>query len=256
MIQLNELIKYTDDLLEIDNFRDYCPNGLQVEGNKELQVLISGVTASAALIDAAIENNADAILVHHGYFWKGDDSRIIGVKRDRLKKLVSANISLIAYHLPLDAHPIYGNNVQLAKILSLTIRGSFGSGNGPGNGPDIGLHGELAAPMSGEEFSGLITAQLNRPPMYIAGSKSRIKTIGWCSGSAQSYIEHAASMGLDAYLTGEVSEQTVHIARETGTHFFAAGHHATERYGVKALGEHLAERFEIKHTNIDIDNPV
>lgn len=252
MPQLVELVEYTNNLLEIDTFRDYCPNGLQVEGKPDILNLVSGVTASAALIDAAIDSQADAILVHHGYMWKGEDSRIIGIKKNRLKKLLDNDISLIAYHLPLDAHAIYGNNVQLAQILSLSVKGSFG--NGPG--PELALHGELTAPMSGHEFSGLIAAQLARTPMHVAGGNKLIKTIGWCSGSAQSYIEQAVNLGLDAYLTGEVSEQTVHIARESGLHFFSAGHHATERYGVRALGMHLAEKFELNHEFIDIDNPV
>lgn len=252
MVQITELVKYTDNLLEIGKFNDYCPNGLQVQGSNEINVLITGVTASAALLDAAIEKQADAILVHHGYFWKNEDMRIIGIKRRRLHTLLSAEINLLAYHLPLDAHAIYGNNVQLAQLLRLTPHGLFGGGNGP----DIAMYGELAASMTGEEFAGNVHAQLGRPPVHIASSKNRIKTIGWCTGSAQSYIEKAVELGLDAYLSGEISEQTVHIARESQTHFFAAGHHATERYGVKALGQHLAEKFDFEHEFIDIDNPV
>ncbi len=252
MVQITELVNYTNNLLEIGNFKDYCPNGLQVEGSSEINVLITGVTASSALLDAAIEKQADAILVHHGYFWKNEDMRVIGIKQRRLHKLLTAGINLIAYHLPLDAHMIYGNNVQLGQLLRLTSQGLFGDGNGP----DIAMHGELAASMTAEEFAGYVHAQLGRPPIHIAGGKNRIKTIGWCTGSAQSYIEKAAELGLDAYLSGEISEQTVHIARESETHFFAAGHHATERYGVKALGNHLAEKFDLEHEFIDIDNPV
>lgn len=252
MVQLNELVDYSNRLLETEKFNDYCPNGLQVEGNAEVLNLVSGVTACAALIDAAIEHNANALLVHHGYMWKGEDNRITGIRHTRLKKLLDNNISLIAYHLPLDAHPIYGNNIQLAQKLSLSVKGTFSTGPGP----DIAFHGELAAPMSGHEFSGVITAQLGRTPMHIKGNNRPIKTIGWCTGSAQSYIEQAVSLGLDAYLTGEVSEQTVHVAREAGIHFFSAGHHATERYGARALGTHLAEKFELTHEFIDIDNPV
>jgi dinuclear metal center YbgI/SA1388 family protein len=252
MAQVSELVNYTNNLLEIGKFKDYCPNGLQVEGSNEVNLLVSGVTACAALLDVAIEKQADAILVHHGYFWKNEDTRITGIKRHRLQKILASNINLIAYHLPLDAHTIYGNNAQLGQILGLTSRGLFGNGGGI----DIAMRGELAATMSGEEFAGYINAQLCRPPIHIAGSKKRIKTIGWCTGSAQSYIEKAAELGLDAYLSGEISEQTVHIARESGTHFFAAGHHATERYGVKALGRHLSEKFDLEHEFIDIDNPV
>jgi len=252
MVQITELVSYTDNLLEISKFKDYCPNGLQVEGCHEINSIISGVTASAALLDVAIEKEVDAIIVHHGYFWKNEDMRIIGIKRNRLQKLLSAEINLIAYHLPLDAHPIYGNNVQLGQILGLTTRGLFGNGQGT----DLAMYGELAAPMSAEEFSGYINAQLGRPPLHIAGNRKHIKTIGWCTGGAQSYIDNAAQLGLDAYLSGEISEQTVHIARESGTHFFAAGHHATERYGVKALGSHLADKFNLEYEFVDIDNPV
>jgi len=252
MVEISELVKYTNNLLEADKFRDYCPNGLQIEGRHEINNLISGVTASSALIDAAIDKDADAILVHHGYFWNGENACITGIKKNRIKKLINAEINLVAYHLPLDAHAIYGNNVQLALVLSLTTRGTFNTGSGP----DIGMYGELTAPMSGKEFSGFITAQLGRTPTHIPGDKKLIRTIGWCTGGAQQYIDNAVSLGLDAYLTGEVSEQTVHIARESGTHFFAAGHHATERYGAKALGGHLSEKFSLEHEFIDIDNPV
>ena len=252
MVETTEMVNYANNLLEAGKFQDYCPNGLQIEGRAEINSLVSGVTASAALIDAAIDKEADAILVHHGYFWKGEDACITGIKKNRIKKLLAAEINLITYHLPLDAHAIYGNNVQLAQVLSLTTRGTFSTGPGP----DIGMYGELTAPMSGKEFSGFISAQLGRTPTHIPGNKKLIRTIGWCTGGAQQYIDNAVSLGLDAYLTGEVSEQTVHVARESGTHFFAAGHHATERYGVKALGEHLSEKFDLEHEFIDIDNPV
>ena len=251
MISLNELVTYTNQLLDIDAFRDYGPNGLQVEGRGDVQKLVTGVTASQALIDAAIGADADAILVHHGYFWKGEDPCIVGIKKQRIARLLDAGVSLLAYHLPLDAHPELGNNVCLARELSLSIKGTFGTGPGP----DIAFYGELSKPMSGEQLVNLISECLGREPLHVAGQKQTIKTIGWCSGGAQDMIELAAKQGYDAYLTGEVSEQTVHIARETGIHFYAAGHHATERYGAPALGAHLASQFGLSHQYIEIDNP-
>jgi len=252
MVQINELLEYSNNMLEISNFKDYCPNGLQVEGRREINSLITGVTASAALLDAAIEKQTDAILVHHGYFWKNGDMRIIGMKKNRLHKLLTTDTNLIAYHLPLDAHTLYGNNVQLGQLLGITAQGSFGEDGEPG----LALYGELATPMIAKKFADHINAQLNRPPLHIECSKKQISKIGWCTGGAQHYIEQAVELGLDAYISGEISEQTVHIARESATHYFAAGHHATERYGVQALGKHLAEKFGLTHEFIDIDNPV
>jgi dinuclear metal center YbgI/SA1388 family protein len=252
MISLNELVSYTNSLLDINAFRDYGPNGLQVEGRSEIKILVSGVTASQALIDAAIDAGADAILVHHGYFWKGEDPCITGIKKQRIARLLDADVSLLAYHLPLDAHPELGNNACLAKELGFSVKGTFGTGSGP----DIAFHGELAKPLSGEKLAGLLAERLGREPLHIPGQAGTVKTIGWCSGGAQGMIELAANQGFDAYLTGEVSEQTVHIARETGIHFYAAGHHATERYGAPALGEHLAKQFDLAHQFIEIDNPV
>lgn len=252
MVGLIELVEYTNELLEIDQFQDYCPNGLQVEGRPEVEMLISGVTASQALVNAAVEAGAHALLVHHGYFWNGEDSRIIGMKRKRLGRLLAADISLLAYHLPLDAHPEYGNNRQLAKVLQFQVNGGLVQTGSK----DIGLHGSLDTPMPAGEFIGYLSARLGREPLHIPGSADQIKTIAWCTGAAQNYIEAAADLKLDAFLSGEASEQTVHVARERGIHFFAAGHHATERYGVCALGDHLAAHFGLNHRFIDIDNPV
>jgi dinuclear metal center YbgI/SA1388 family protein len=252
MANLNEIIQYTNEFLACSNFHDYCPNGLQVEGRHEVKLLVTGVTASLALIDSAIEKGADAIMVHHGYFWKGEPAAITGMKRRRLKRLLDADVSLLAYHLPLDAHPKYGNNIQLARQLNVQVTGGFGSGSGP----DIGMYGRLASPLSPEAFANHIKDVLGRTPFVISGEKPVIEKLAWCTGAAQGYIEQAVSLGVDAYLTGEVSEQTVHVARECGIHFFAAGHHATERYGVKALGDHLAQQFALSHEFIDIDNPV
>ncbi|MDH5435119.1 MAG: Nif3-like dinuclear metal center hexameric protein [Gammaproteobacteria bacterium] len=251
MTSLNEIVSYTNSLLDINAFRDYGPNGLQIEGRPEIKTLVSGVTASQALIEAAVDAGADALLVHHGYFWKGEDPCIVGIKKQRIARLLDTGMSLLAYHLPLDAHPELGNNVCLAKELGFLIKGTFGTGVGP----DIAFHGELAKPLSGNQLIDLLTKRLGREPLHIAGHSDAIKTIGWCSGGAQGMIELAAKQGFDAYLTGEVSEQTVHIARETGIHFYAAGHHATERYGAPALGEHLAKQFGLSHKFIEIDNP-
>jgi dinuclear metal center YbgI/SA1388 family protein len=251
MVKLTELIRHCDDLLETDRFNDYCPNGLQVEGRDSVDNIVSGVTASQALIDRAIEQKADAILVHHGYFWKGEDARIVGMKRRRIEALLGAGISLIAYHLPLDAHPVLGNNARLGQKLGISVEGQFGPGQ-----PPIGLYGSLASPMPVVDFLTLIEAQLERTPLHIPGDLKQIQRLAWCTGGAQSYIEHAVELGVDLFLSGEISEQTTHIARETGIHYVAAGHHATERYGVQALGEYLADHFGINHIYVDIDNPV
>ncbi len=251
MVQLKDLLSYSNNVLEIERFNDYCPNGLQIEGKTEIKKIISGVTASQALIDAAIKEKADVLLVHHGYFWKGEDARIIGLKYKRVRSLIEAGINLLAYHLPLDAHPLYGNNAKLAEILDLNIAGSFPSGSDA-----VGMYGTLKSPMSADDFSQKISVTLERPPLHIGENSEQIHTLAWCSGAAQNYIEEAAKLGVDAYLTGEISEQTVHIAREYGLHFYAAGHHATERYGVKVFGEHLASHFDLNHQFIDIPNPV
>ena len=252
MVLMHELVIYINELLDIELFKDYCPNGLQVEGRPEVHTLISGVTASQALLQAAIATGADAILVHHGYFWKSENPCITGIKRRRLGALLASDISLLAYHLPLDAHPVYGNNAQLGKLLGVNVQGHFGLEQGPA----IGLHGSLTTAMAVADFKQHLEHTLNRVPLHESGATSQIRTLAWCTGAAQSYIEQAVDLGVDAFITGEVSEQTVHVARETGLHFFACGHHATERYGVRALGEHLARKFDLTHQFIDIDNPV
>jgi len=251
MVKLNDLVSHCDDLLEVDRFRDYCPNGLQVQGKDQIETIVSGVTACQGLIDAAIEKKADAILVHHGYFWKGEDARIVGLKRRRLQALLKADISLLAYHLPLDAHPVLGNNAQLAQKLGFGIEGQFGREQ-----PAIGLYGSLESAIPVEQFLAVVQEQLEREPLHIAGDLKQIQRVAWCTGSAQSYIDQAVELGVDLFLSGEISEQTTHIARETGIHYVAAGHHATERYGVQALGARLAEDFDINHFYVDIDNPV
>lgn len=251
-VSLKQLINYCNTLLTPDKYQDYCPNGLQVEGCPEISRIISGVTASQALLDRAVELKADLILVHHGYFWKGEAEPVIGMKKRRLQTLLSHDISLVAFHLPLDGHPRLGNNAQLAEKLGLQICG----GLEPDNPLSIGLTGRLKKPLSAVEFSRHMSAVLGREVMHIDGGPEWIETVGWCTGAAQGYIEKAAALGLDAFISGEISEPTVHCARELGVHYFAAGHHATERYGVQAVGEHLAEKYELEHQFIDIDNPV
>ncbi|EGG99968.1 Hypothetical protein imdm_308 [gamma proteobacterium IMCC2047] len=251
-VQLTDIIRLCETVLEPARYRDYCPNGLQVEGAEEVSRIVSGVTASQALIDAAIEQKAQVILVHHGYFWKGESPQVVGMKRKRLKALLENDISLLAYHLPLDGHPELGNNARLAQLLELSVQ----HGMEPANDRSIGLVGELSEAKSGDEFAAFIEDKLGRTPFHVAGTDRPIKRVAWCSGAAQGMIDQAVELGVDAYLTGEVSEPTVHSARELGIHFYAAGHHATERYGVQALGEYLAEQLAIEHRFIDIDNPV
>jgi dinuclear metal center YbgI/SA1388 family protein len=252
MAALLELVDYTNKLLDVNSFTDYCPNGLQVEGSAEVSVLVSGVTASMALIEAAQAEGADAILVHHGYFWKGENTCITGLKRKRLQRLLERDTSLLAYHLPLDAHSELGNNTQLARVLGIECLGHFG----PAGDLQLAQYGQLPRPLDVAACCEHIEQSLGRAPQHIPGTAAEIQRVGWCTGAAQSYIEAAAEQGLDAFISGEISEQTVHVARETGIHYFAAGHHATERFGVCALGEHLAKKFDIRHTFIDIDNPV
>ncbi|HBV21232.1 MAG TPA: Nif3-like dinuclear metal center hexameric protein [Nitrosomonas sp.] len=245
----NELENHLNQLLDISRFQDYCPNGLQVEGRDRIHKIITGVTASLELLEAAIACEADAVLVHHGYFWRGEDARITGMKGRRIARLVKNELNLFAYHLPLDIHPQLGNNAQLAKQLEFTETGRFGE-------QDIAFHGKLTETMPLSALEAKISRILAREPLVVGNPDQSIKKIAWCTGAAQSYFDAAIAQDVDAFVTGEISEQTVHAARESGVAFIAAGHHATERYGVQALGEHLAQRFEIQHQFIDIDNPV
>ena len=247
-----ELECLLDQLLEPRQFKDYAPNGLQVEGRAEVRRVVTGVTACQALLDAALELEADAILVHHGYFWGNEAPAIRGMKKRRLQTLLQHDINLYAYHLPLDAHPALGNNVQLARLLDIQITGPLEQDNPR----SLVLTGELAEPLSASEFATRLQEMLGRVPLHCAGGPDEIRTVAWCSGGGQGYLELAAKAGIDAFFSGEVSEQTYHVAREMGTHFFAAGHHATERYGVKALGEWLAREHGLDVTFVDIDNPV
>jgi dinuclear metal center YbgI/SA1388 family protein len=252
MRTLNDVLNLLNDTLEPWRFSDYCPNGLQVEGNSNITRIVTGVTASQALIDTAIHQKADAILVHHGYFWKGEDACVTGIKKQRLQKLLTHNLSLIAYHLPLDAHPTLGNNAQLATQMGWSIEGSLM----PNNPQGLGNTATLVTPLDASTFAQQIAEKLGRQPQYILGGDHLIRRIGWCTGAAQSYIDKAIALGLDAFISGEISEPTVHSAREAGIHYFACGHHATERYGVKALGEYVQAQLGIVVEFIDIDNPV
>ena len=249
MIKINELTDYTGQILQIERFRDYCPNGLQVEGRSEVRKIVSGVTASMALLEAAHAAKADMVLVHHGYFWRNEDARVVGIKRARLKFLLEHELNLVAYHLPLDAHVEFGNNAQLGRVMGVTIDGWAGE-------PSIVAHGALPSVMPLKGLGEYLSQVLHRAPLLIGDLDKPIRRIAWCTGAAQDYLELALSLDVDAFISGEVSEQTVHLARESGVAYIAAGHHATERYGVRALGEHLASRFNLEHCFIDIDNPV
>lgn len=251
MIERDILMTYFDELLTPNGFQDYCPNGLQVSGKAKIEKIVTGVSANQALIDAAIKDRADLLLVHHGFFWKGEDPCVVGMKQQRLKKLLAHDINLVAYHLPLDAHQTLGNNVQLARVLDIVPEGQISLGEVPA----LTWYGNCEKPLPGEAFADLITERLQRQPLHIPGKASKIKTIAWCTGGAQDYIYAAINCGADAFLTGEASERTVDIARENGLHFYAAGHFATERYGVQALGAAVAEQFDLSHQFIEIDNP-
>ena len=246
-----ELLQYLDDYLMVSKYRDYAPNGLQVEGSVEIKKIVTGVTASQALIEAAIQENADALLVHHGYFWKGEPQQIVGMKQRRIKALLMNNINLMGYHLPLDGHPHVGNNVQLGEKLGLiNVRCVEGIEQ------DLIWQGELSKPRSVDDFSAQIEKVLHRKPLHLGDKTKQITSVAWCTGGAQDYLDVAVTLGVDAFISGEVSERTYHNAVEQGIHYFAAGHHATERYGIEALGKHLQQEFGLEHKFVDIDNPV
>ena len=250
-ISTTALLKYLDTLLQPKQFKDYAPNGLQVEGTPTVSHLVAGVTASQALIDAAIERNADAILVHHGYFWRNESSPLVGIKKNRIKALLEHDINLIAYHLPLDCHAELGNNAQLGGLMGWQSVGHMQSSGVTG----LGLYADLSVATTGTEIAQQLTQVLQREALHINAASRPIKRIGWCTGGAQGMIEQAVELGLDAYVSGEISESTVHIARENNIHYFAAGHHATERYGAKALAAHLQLTHNMTCEFIDIDSP-
>ena len=250
-VALNTLVEEADRYLASAKIQDYCPNGLQVEGRPQVMRIVSGVTASQALLDAAVEARADLVLVHHGYLWKGENPCIVGMKQRRLKTLLKHDISLLAYHLPLDVHPEVGNNVQLARQLEITVEGPLD----PNNSKVVGLVGSLAEPLWPRDFARRVQEVMGREPLLIEGSE-KISRVGWCTGGGQGYIDQAIAAGVDLFISGEASEQTFHSARENGISFIAAGHHATERYGVQALGDYLARRFALEHVFVDCPNPI
>jgi dinuclear metal center YbgI/SA1388 family protein len=251
MASSQQLLQAFDRLLQPERFKDYGPNGLQVEGKPQVRRVVSGVTASRALIEAAIAQRADAIFVHHGLFWRGQDGRVTGWMKQRLALLLAHDINLFAYHLPLDAHPELGNNAQLGLKLGLDAHGRFGE-------QDLGFiggrsdGGEFA---DGQALSQHLEQVLNRPVARVDGAQRAIKTIAWCTGGAQGYFEAAIAAGAQAFITGEISEPQAHYARECGVSFFACGHHASERYGAPAVAAHVAAQLGLEHRFIDIDNP-
>lgn len=249
MVKLNELIHYTQELMQVERFKDYCPNGLQVEGKNEIKKIVTGVTASMALLEAAKQVNADLILVHHGYFWRNEDARVVGIKRNRLAFLLRHDLNLMAYHLPLDAHPEFGNNVLLGRALGIMPSGFAGESN-------IIAYGNLVEPTTLQVFAERLENVLQRTPLVIGDRGKLVKKIAWCTGAAQGYMDAVIELGVDVYISGEISEQTTHQSIESGVSYISAGHHVTERYGIQALGQHLAEKFAIVHEFIDIENPV
>jgi dinuclear metal center YbgI/SA1388 family protein len=248
-MHINSIIEYLDDLLDVKRFNDYCPNGLQVHGRDEVKKVVAGVTASLDFLKTAQAAGADTVLVHHGYFWKNEDATVTGLKKKRIEFLLQHQMNLIAYHLPLDAHPELGNNAQLAKILDLQIDGNATQQN-------LVMLGHLPQAKLLAEFSQQIAKKLKRNPMVIGSANKPIKKVAWCTGAAQGYFHQILSEQVDAYITGEISEANFHIANESGVAFISAGHHATERYGVKALAQQLEQQFDIQTSFIDIDNPV
>ncbi|MEM5330234.1 Nif3-like dinuclear metal center hexameric protein [Paraburkholderia sp. JHI2823] len=244
-----ELELYLNNLLESARFKDYCPNGLQVEGRRRVEKIATGVTASLAFLEAAHEWGADAVLVHHGYFWKNEAAQITGRKYRRLKTLLANDINLFAYHLPLDSHPELGNNAQLGARFGWIGEQRFGE-------QDLGWMATLPMPITLAHFTAEVEQTLGRTPLVLGDPDWQLRRVAWCTGAAQSLFDAAIDAGADVFLTGEISEPTTHTSAESGVAFLAAGHHATERFGVQALGAHLSEAFDIEHLFIDIDNPV
>lgn len=244
----DEIEAFLDRLLSPQAFKDYGPNGLQVEGRAQIGKLVSGVTASLALIDAALAAGADAILVHHGLFWRGQDGRLTGWLKARVERLMTSGVNLFAYHLPLDAHDELGNNAQWGRRLGLRADARFGE-------QQLGFIGPIPGLPQATELAGRVGAVLGRSPVWVDGDGRPLRRVAWCSGGAQSHFEAAIAAGADAFLTGEMSEPQAHLARETGVAFLACGHHASERYGAAAVGAHVAAAFGLAHEFIDIDNP-
>ncbi|CAH2782883.1 MAG: GTP cyclohydrolase 1 type 2 homolog YbgI [uncultured Paraburkholderia sp.] len=244
-----ELKLYLNNLLETARFKDYCPNGLQVEGQRKINKLATGVTASVAFLEAALDWNADAVLVHHGYFWRNEALQITGRKHARLKLLLANDLNLFAYHLPLDDHPEFGNNAQIGVKMGWIGDARFGEN-------DFGWLATLSMPITLSHLTAEIEQTLGRAPLVFGDPDWELRRVAWCTGAAQGMFDAAISAGADVYVTGEVSESVMHTSAESGVAFVAAGHHATERFGVQAVGKHLSEQFDIEHLFIDIPNPV
>jgi dinuclear metal center YbgI/SA1388 family protein len=243
-----EIESFLRELLSVDRFKDYGPNGLQVQGTDQVRKIASGVTASLAFIDAAIDAGADTLLVHHGLFWRGQDGRLTGWLRERVARLIRADINLLAYHLPLDAHDRLGNNAQLGLRLGWHAQERFGD-------QDLGFIGNGEQPVNLDQLRDRVRLALGREPVYEAGDGRPLRRLAWCTGGAQGYFEAAIAAGADAFLTGEISEPQAHLARETGVAFLACGHHATERFGAPAVAAEVATRFGLEHVFIEVPNP-
>lgn len=255
-INTSQLVQWLDNYLQAPRFKDYCPNGLQVEGTPTVQHIVTGVTASQALLEAAVERGADTVLVHHGWFWKNEDARIRGMKKKRLAFALEHDLNLIAYHLPLDAHPEVGNNTQLALQLGLQ-QDKDEDGQPIGIGPSGLIQlGYLETPDTLENVAKKLCQQLQRSPLVVGNPQQIIQRVAWCTGGAQGFMTEAIDAGVDLYISGEASEPTYHYALESNTAYIGAGHHATERYGVKALGDKVAAQFGVKVEFIDINNPI
>lgn len=250
-MQRKELLAFLDDFLSVSLFRDYAPNGLQVEGSDVVRRILLGVSASQSLVDEAVRIGADTILVHHGWFWKSEPAPIVGMKKRRLAPLLAHDINLISYHLPLDAHPSIGNNAEIARLLDLTVEARFGD-------YELLHVGRLTnGPMSVEHFAARVEEALGRRPLVLGRTTGTIERVAWCSGAAQDMLAQAAAAGADLYLSGEVSERTTYEAEELGITYLAAGHHATERFGIQALGRTLSHRWPLLDIQFfDTDNPV
>ena len=252
MAKLQDIIQWCDQTLKSTEFKDYAPNGLQIEGKTEVRKILAAVTASQDAIDAAIRENADLLLVHHGYFWKGEAYPITGMRGKRIKSLIQHDISLLAYHLPLDSHPSLGNNAAIADLLKLERIEALD----PSERHPIGNIGYLNQPMPVEEFKKFVSEKLKFDAIHLPADKTMIEKVGFCTGGAQDFIVKAAEQGCDAYISGEVSERTFYEAKELGVHYFACGHHATERYGVQRLGQAISEQFDIEYVYFELNNPI
>lgn len=252
MAKLQDIIQWCDQTLKSPEFKDYAPNGLQIEGKTEVRKILAAVTASQDAIDAAIRENADLLLVHHGYFWKGEAYPITGMRGKRIKSLIQHDISLLAYHLPLDSHPSLGNNAAIADLLKLERIEALD----PSERHPIGNIGYLNQPMPVEEFKKFVSEKLKFDVTHLPADKNMIEKVGFCTGGAQDFIVKAAEQGCDAYISGEVSERTFYEAKELGIHYFACGHHATERYGVQRLGQAISEQFDIEYVYFELNNPI